>query len=375
MSASDLTVYWNEETLKHRPPAGAFSYPHTSVLADAEKHPDRRERIENIKRMIEVAFGERASFEAVDPAPRPSLERVHDPEYLEWLEEFFADGTGRIEDTSTGGNEHTFRAARYAANAAIRAARGARSRDGVHYALCRPSGHHAQSDRADGFCFLNNVAIAAADALASDVDRVAIVDWDVHHGNGTQEIFYDREDVLVVSLHNDHGSWHPEYHPQEGSLEEDGVGAGEGYTVNVPVPLGTGDAGYAHVFERVVEPIVRAHDPDLLLASAGQDAGVSDPLARNLVTRGGFETIAARFRELAAEIAGGRFALIQEGGYQPSHLAFATLGVLEGALDTPVELEDAGRSDPFVRYDENLGLVEEWTDRAVEHHATHWPIE
>lgn len=374
MSSSELTVHWNEQTLKHRPPEGAFSYPHTSILAEAEKHPDCRERIENIKQMIEVVFGEKAGFNTVDPAPRSTIERVHDPEYIEWLEKFFSEGTRRIEDTPTGGNEHTFRAARYAANAAIGAARGALANDGVHYALCRPSGHHAQSDRADGFCFFNNVAIAAADALASDTDRVAIVDWDVHHGNGTQEIFYDREDVLFISLHNDHGSWHPEYHPQKGSLEEDGIDAGKGYTVNVPVPLGTGDEGYEHLFDRIVEPVVRAYDPDLLLASAGQDAGVSDPQARNLVTRSGFESITARFRELATETADGRFALVQEGGYQPSHLAFATLGVLEGALGTPVELEDAGRSDPFSRYNENLGLVEEWTDHAVEHHAAHWPI-
>ena len=376
MSTPDLTVFWNEETLKHRAPDGAFPHPDTSILAEAEPHPDRRERIENIKRMIEVAFGGRARFESVDPAPRLSLERVHDPEYLEWLEEFFADGGGRIEDTTTGGNEHTFDAARHAANAAVRAAQEAlENNDGVPYALCRPSGHHAQPDCADGFCFLNNVAIAAAEALSSDADRVAVVDWDVHHGNGTQEIFYDREDVLFISLHNDHGAWHPEYHPQEGSLEEDGIGKGEGYTVNVPLPPGTGDAGYQHVFDRIIEPIVRAYDPDLLLASAGQDAGVSDPLARNLVTRGGFENLTARVRALAAETTGGRFALIQEGGYQPSHLAFATLGVLEGALDTSVELEDIGRSDPFGRYDENLELAEKWTDRAAEHHASYWPID
>ena len=376
MATAELNVYWNEETLKHEAPDGALHLRKPAILDTAEPHPDQPERIRNIKRMIEVAFGDTARFESVDCAPRELIETVHDPDYIDWFESFSADGGGRIEDTTTGVNEHSFEAARYAASAAVEATRAAlRGEAGVHYALCRPSGHHAQPHCADGFCFFNNAALAAEAAREEAADRVAIVDWDVHHGNGTQEIFYDRDDVLLISLHNDHGAWHPEYHPQEGSLEEVGVGDGEGCTVNVPLPPGTGDEGYEHVFERIVEPVVRAYDPDLLVASAGQDAGVSDPLARNLVTRPGFRTIANRFRELATETADGQYVLIQEGGYQVSHLAFATLGVLEGALDTTVSLEDHGTGDPFDRYGESVGLAEQWTGRAVEHHAANWPLE
>jgi len=146
---------------------------------------------------------------------RKAIERVHDPDYLDWLVEFCADGGGRIEDTTTGLNEHTYDAARVSARAAIAAAGQALDgskddgQEALPYALCRPSGHHAQPDCADGFCYLNNVALAAEAALATDgpaditADRVAIIDWDVHHGNGTQETFYDRDDVLFVSAHND----------------------------------------------------------------------------------------------------------------------------------------------------------------------------
>ncbi|WP_129114700.1 class II histone deacetylase [Halegenticoccus tardaugens] len=376
-----LDVYWHEETLRHEAPAGAFKLASTPIAGD-EPHPDRPERIENIVRTVEHAFDDRSRFVPVEPAPRDRIERVHDPSYVSWLEEFCAKGGGRIEDTTTGANRATFEAARYAAGTALAAARAALDVDGadgeeaIPYALARPSGHHAQSDRADGFCFFNNVAIAAAAALEEGaVDRVAIVDWDVHHCNGTQEIFDDRDDALVVSLHHDHGSWHPTYHPQEGSLDEVGSGAGAGYTVNVPLAIGTGDRGYEYAFERLVEPIVRAYDPDLLLVSAGQDAGVVDPNGRNLVTRPGFRRLGERTRALADDAADGRFALVQEGGYQPSHLSFATLGVLEGVLGTTVDLDRYGTGDPFDWLDEPVEHAKTWIDAAAEAHAERWPVE
>jgi len=167
--------------------------------------------------MLDHAFGDIFETVSPDPASRKAIERVHDPDYLDWLVEFLLMAAGRIEDTTTGLNEHTYDAARVSAGAAIAAAGQALDgskddgQEALPYALCRPSGHHAQPDCADGFCYLNNVALAAEAALATDgpaditADRVAIIDWDVHHGNGTQETFYDRDDVLFVSAHNDHG--------------------------------------------------------------------------------------------------------------------------------------------------------------------------
>ncbi|MWV64853.1 class II histone deacetylase [Halorubrum sp. JWXQ-INN 858] len=369
-----LAVYWHPATLKHRPPDGAFKLPSCPFLATDEPHPDRPARVRNVKRVVEETFGS-AVFTAADPAPRSALERVHDPDYVAWLREFAADGGGYVDGTTTAGNDATFEAARHAAGAAIAATDHALTdRPGAPYALARPSGHHAQSDRADGFCFLNNAAIAAGHALADGLDRVAIVDWDVHHGNGTQEVFEDRDDVLFVSVHNDHGAWDPTYHPQTGGLEEVGVDDGEGYTVNVPVPPGTGDRGYEAVFERLVEPIVTAYDPDLILYSAGQDPGPSDPLGRNVVTRDGFRTLGARARELAATTADGRYALLQEGGYQVSHLAFATLGVLEGATGRTFDLPEHGAGDPFAWLEEETGPLEDAVESACDHHGEFWPV-
>ncbi|ELY38796.1 arginase family protein [Halalkalicoccus jeotgali] len=372
----NITVYWHDRMLDHEPPKGAFKYPSTPIVAHDEVHPDRPERVENILAMINHSFPERSQIVEPERATRAEIERVHSSEYIDWIEEFCADGGGRIEDTTTGLNEATFDTARVAAGAAIGAVHDSMegSQD-LPYALCRPSGHHAQPTCADGFCFLNNAAIAAEAAIDMSADRVAIIDWDVHHGNGTQEAFYDRDDVLFVSAHHDHGSWHPEYHPQEGSLEEVGTNRGEGYNVNVPLPPGTGDRGYNHLFDRLVDPIVSEFDPTVIIVSAGQDAGAADPNGRNLVTRGGFRQLGSRVKTLADQTADGQLALIQEGGYQPSHLSFATLGVFEGILDRRVDLEHFGMDDPFEWLDEPTDLVDSWLDKAVDHHRNHWSIE
>ncbi|WP_115864846.1 arginase family protein [Halorussus litoreus] len=376
-----LHVYWHRETTAHRPPGGAFKLPSTELLAVDEPHPDQPARVRNVRRILAETFASDAAFRPVDRAPRDAVERVHDPDYVAWLEEFCADGGGRIDGTTTGTSRETFAAARRAAGTALAAvdhaladSSGADGRSGVPYALARPSGHHAQSDRADGFCFFNNAAIAAQRALDAGLDRVAIVDWDVHHGNGTQEIFEDRDDVLLVSAHNDHGAWDPTYHPQTGGLDEVGVGAGEGYTVNVPLPPGTGDEGYERFFERIVEPVVADYDPDLVIYSAGQDPGVSDPLGRNLVTRGGFRTLGERARRLAERTADGRFVVVQEGGYQISHLAFATLGVLEGATGRTFDLDEYGEADPFAWLEESVGPAADALDEAVDFHGEYWPL-
>jgi acetoin utilization deacetylase AcuC-like enzyme len=371
MQARTLTAFWSDRCLDHEAPAGEFEAEWTGRLAVKEPHPDRPERIQNVRRIIEHSIADAVSWAEATPATRDQLERTHDPAYLDEIREFCVAGGGRL-TTETGANEATYDAARHAAGGAIRAVEHAveHGLDDVPYALVRPSGHHAQPAQADGFCFCNNVAVAADHALATmDVDRVAIVDWDVHHGNGTQECFYDRDDVLVVGVHNDHGSWDPEAHPQRGGLDEDGVGDGTGYNLNVPLPPGTGNEGYEYVFDRIVEPAVTAFDPDLLVISAGQDAGIVDPLGRNVITKDGFAELGRRARELAATAADGRLALVQEGGYQISHLAYATLGVLEGVLDI-----ETGIRDPMAWMDEDLESARRAVDTVADHHATHWPL-
>jgi acetoin utilization deacetylase AcuC-like enzyme len=366
-----LTVFWDDRCLDHEPPAGEFEAEWTGRLAVEEPHPDRPERVRNIRRIIETELPELVTWADVTPATRTQLERVHDPAYLEEFERFCEAGGGRL-TAETGANEASYAAAEHAAGAAISAAKHAveHASQRIPYALARPSGHHAQPAQADGFCFFNNAAVATEHVLkTTDTQRVAILDWDVHHGNGTQECFYERDDVLVISVHNDHWSWDPEAHPQSGDVEEHGRGGGKGYNVNVPLPPGTGDEGYEHVFDRLVEPIVTDFDPGLLVVSAGQDGGTVDPLGRNVLTKDGFETLGQRARELAAAVSDGRLALIQEGGYQISHLAYATLGVLEGVLD-----QSTGIQDPMAWMDEDFDSARRTIDDVTDHYDSFWPV-
>jgi acetoin utilization deacetylase AcuC-like enzyme len=189
------------------------------------------------------------------------------------------------------------------------------------FALLRPPGHHAERDAAMGFCLVNNIAIAARWAQRErGIERVAIMDWDVHHGNGTEEIFRDDETVLTISLHQD-----ALYPAHTGGLDSGGRA-----NINVPLPAGTGDDGYALAFDRVVAPAVRAFDPGLLLVAAGQDASATDPLGRMSITVPGFRALADRAVALADEVCDGRLVAMLEGGYSLLHLPLANLAILEG---------------------------------------------
>ncbi|MFB6269068.1 MAG: class II histone deacetylase [Halobacterium sp.] len=369
---SGLRVYYDDAALAHVPPAGEFDMPWSGRLAVEQPHPDRRERVENVVSMLRSELGDEATWADVAPATREQLERVHDPDYVDEIREWSADGGGR-RNPETGGNRETFRAAVTAAGGAVAAAKRAvdTGLPEVPYALVRPSGHHAQPAQTDGFCFFNNVAVAAESLLATGrADRVAVLDWDVHHANGTQEAFYDRDDVLVVSLHGDHDSWDAETHPQACDLTEQGEGAGEGYTVNVPLPAGTGDDGYRYAMDEVVDPVLAEFGPDALLVSAGQDPGTMDPLGRNTVTKDGFESLGASARAFADQYADGSLAVVQEGGYHITHLAYATLGVLEGALD-----HHTGVDDPFEWMPGDTESAERAVDEAVDAHSAYWSLD
>jgi acetoin utilization deacetylase AcuC-like enzyme len=198
------------------------------------------------------------------------------------------------------------------------------------FAVLRPPGHHAERDAAMGYCLVNNIAIAARWAQRErEVERVAIVDWDVHHGNGTEAIFLDDPSVLTISLHQD--GLYPAH--------TGGLGTSDGANINIPLPPGTGDAGYAHAFDRVVAPAVRAFRPGLLLIAAGQDASASDPLGRMSITVPGFRALADRAVALADEVCDGRVVAMLEGGYSLLHLPLANLAILEGLAGLPATFE------------------------------------
>ena len=372
-----LSVFWDDRFLEHEPPAGEFEAEWTGRLSVREPHPDRQERLENIRHVLDHELGDVVTWRQAPEVTDDQLYRVHEPDYVENLRTFCESGGGRL-TAATGANEATYDAARYAAGAAVAGVEraieigldGASCTDDVPYACVRPSGHHAQPAQADGFCFFNNAAIAVERALRHDtVERVAVIDWDVHHGNGTQEVFYDREDVCVVDLHMEHEAWDPVSHPQTGDVDEYGTDDGIGYTVNLPLPAGTGDEGYADAFDRVVEPIVEEFDPDLLVVSAGGDAGVIDPLGRNVVTKGGFEELGRRVRSLAESAADGRLALVQEGGYQITHLAYATLGTMEGVLGIDSTVED-----PFAYIGEDAESARRRVDDLVDYFDRWWDL-
>jgi acetoin utilization deacetylase AcuC-like enzyme len=193
------------------------------------------------------------------------------------------------------------------------------------FALLRPPGHHAECAAAMGFCLFNNTAIAARWAQRErGIGRVAIVDWDVHHGNGTEEIFRDDGSVLTISLHQDRL-----YPADTGGLDSGGEA-----NVNIPLPAGTSDYGYALAFDRVVAPVLRDFRPDLLLVGAGQDAAATDPLGRMSLTVPGFRALADRAVALAGELCGGRVVAALEGGYSLLHLPLANLAILEGLAGT-----------------------------------------
>ncbi|GAC1648198.1 MAG: hypothetical protein NVS4B8_21220 [Herpetosiphon sp.] len=206
-----------------------------------------------------------------------------------------------------------------------------RGEAGNAFAVVRPPGHHATATRAMGFCLINNVAVAAHFALRElGLQRIAIIDWDVHHGNGTQDIFYRDPRVLYCSTHN-----YP-YYPGTGHWQEMGADIGGGTTLNVPLPPGTGEAAFLRAYDTVIIPAVRRFKPDLILVSAGYDAHWADPLGAMLVSTTGYAEVASRVYNLAAQICSGRLVCALEGGYDPQALAeciIATLQVLRGRPD------------------------------------------
>jgi acetoin utilization deacetylase AcuC-like enzyme len=289
-------------------------------------HPERPERLEAARAAIERS---ELTFAPIEPrtATDEELQRVHDPRFIEWLRTLSGEQGYIDADTYVGPS--SVAVAELAAGgtvAMVDALIDGPTNRGV--ALVRPPGHHARPGHAMGFCLLNNIAIAAAHARARGLERVAIVDWDVHHGNGTQEAFLDDPHVLYVSTHQ-----FP-FYPGTGDVAETGEGDGKGFTINVPLVAGGGDGIYRAAFERVILPVLEEYRPQLVLVSAGFDASARDPLAEMTLSAEAFGWMARALREVADRSADGRIALILEGGYDlvalESGLLAATRGIVEG---------------------------------------------
>jgi acetoin utilization deacetylase AcuC-like enzyme len=261
---------------------------------------------------------------AARPASREELERVHDPHYIDRVESLDASGGDAGEDATFGPGG--FEICLLSAGGCIAAVDAVLNGDATNaYALVRPPGHHAEPDRGLGFCVFSNVAIAARHAQAArGVQRVAVIDWDAHHGNGTAAAFYADPTVLTVSLHQDRC-----FPLDTGGVAERGEGEGTGFNVNIPLPPGSGTDAYLSAMDRVVLPALHAFAPDLVLIACGLDANAADPLAQMLLCSESFRRMTQMVTAAAAALCGGRVVMCHEGGYSPQYVPFCGLAVVE----------------------------------------------
>jgi acetoin utilization deacetylase AcuC-like enzyme len=298
------------------------------------ENADGKRRIRNL---IEVSG---LMDHLVQLRPRPATEdeiaRLHTREYMERIKRASSEAGGDAGELTPFG-PGSYEIALLAAGGCITAVDAVL--DGKvdnAYALVRPPGHHAEKDQGRGFCIFANTALAAAHARqARGLSRVAIVDWDVHHGNGTEHAFYDDPTVLTISIHQDNN-----YPPGSGAIEDTGVREGLGYNINIPLPAGSGVGAYVATFDRVVAPALRAFKPELILVASGLDASAMDPLASMMMTSDGYRKLTQVMLAVAREVCGGRLVACHEGGYSPAYVPYCGLAILEEMAGVRTGLED-----------------------------------
>ena len=324
-------------------------------------HPERPARSDAVGRAAE-RLGDRIGRYAFDPATRASVERIHHVLYVEQVAATAGCAGPVVFDEDTSACGKTYETALLAAGAAIGAVDAVFKGALRAFSLARPPGHHAEVDRAMGFCFFNNVAIAAQHAIDSGLcRRVAIIDWDVHHGNGTQRSFESRRDVLFVSTHE------PKLFPAStGHYKERGRGAGHGFTINLPLPREASDDDLFCLHQRITVPILEAFQPDLILISAGFDAHVLDAASKQQITANGYARLAALLFDVADRVCGGRVALVLEGGYHLDGLADSVEAVLEAAID-PARFLGGPAPTPG-------SLLAVVIQKLIDLHGDEWPV-
>ncbi|HSH48226.1 MAG TPA: class II histone deacetylase [Halomonas sp.] len=328
--------YWHERCFWHDLGAiGVFSSP--GEFRQPQPASESAESKRRLKNLLEVS-GLIDALEVHKPAPatRDDLERFHSAEYLDFLEAAERAGGG------DGGDGAPFMpgslaAARQSAGLAIAALEAvATGQQRNAYALCRPPGHHAEADRGRGFCLLGNIPIAVLRARAlGQVRRVAIVDWDVHHGNGQQAAFYNDSEVFTVSLHQAQN-----YPLDSGFFEEQGEGAGRGANLNLPLPPGCGIGAYDYAMRRLVLPALEAFAPELIIVACGYDACAKDPLGKMLLNSAAFGAMTRQLKTLAERICDGRLVLVHEGGYSEGYAPFCGHAAIQALTGSAIEVPD-----------------------------------
>ncbi|NRB04267.1 MAG: class II histone deacetylase [Rhodobacteraceae bacterium] len=325
--------YWNEQTFWHSGGNYAFTAPVGGLVqplaaGGLPENPETKRRLKNL--MDVTGLSRELATPSASPATREDLDRVHPASYLDEFQRLSDAGGGELGQRTPfgqGGFEIAALSAGLAKEAVAAVLRG--DYDNA-YALSRPPGHHCLPDFPNGFCLLANIAIAIEAAKADGFGgKVAVLDWDVHHGNGTEAIFYDRDDVLTISFHQEHN-----YPLDTGDTSDRGKGAGLGYNVNVPLPAGAGHTAYMHAMDKIAIPSIEAFQPDIIIVACGYDAAVIDPLSSMLATAETFSEMTRKIKNLAERVCGGKLVLVHEGGYSEAYVPFcghATIAMLAGS--------------------------------------------
>jgi acetoin utilization deacetylase AcuC-like enzyme len=352
--------FWDERCFWHGGgnyagmlPVGGLVQPLDGGLPES---PETKRRLKNL--ITVTGLVQDLQMRGGAPASRDDLLRVHPAHYLDAFKALSDDKggeLGRRTPFGPGGYEIAALSAGLACAALQAVLQG--DLDNA-YALSRPPGHHCLADFPNGFCLLNNIAVAIEAArVAGLAQRFAVLDWDVHHGNGTEAIFYDRADVLTVSIHQDRN-----YPMDTGAFADRGTGAGVGYNLNIPLPAGTGHRGYLSAMTQLALPAIRDFAPDVVIVACGYDAAANDPLGRMLATAETFATMTAQVMALADAICGGRVVMVHEGGYSETYVPFcghAVLSALSGSTITAADpLADVfAQRQPDARFDSYLDAI------------------
>ena len=338
---SAILAFHHDACLAHDTGAGLFEAGPSPLLAVPEAHPESPDLLRNLASVLDR--GPLAGEVRWRESPRASdaeLGTIHSAAHIARVDAL-AGVTGVVNvQGQTWASAATPEAARRSAGAALAAATAAASGDApLAFALTRPPGHHCAPTVIDGYCFFSNAALAAQRLRDLGAARVAVVDWDVHHGNGTEACFWERGDVLTISVHMDHRAW-GHSHRQSGQVADRGAGEGQGANLNVPLPFGSGDRAYAAAIDEVVVPALRAFAPEAIVCAQGVDASQFDPNGRMCVSAQGFHRIGQALGAAARELGIGSLAITREGGYARTYSAICHLACLLGLLDRPLTIED-----------------------------------